>query len=341
MISTRKLAELAGVSQSTVSRSLNDRPEISPDTKERIRALARANGYVVRQKARKTVCSPARKAIGVLMMRHMFFDDLFINQLVCVLNSFIEEENYYAMPLLDYGGEAGIDKLRDLLALGLIEGFIIINREYDETIDRYFNYIGIPHVYLIYHLRHSTKQANIIDTDNFAGGYLATKHLIDLGHRRIATVTSPLDEFADRTGGYREALREFGILYDPSLVFTCAADYQSTYATISAHRDAFQDATALFAQFDVGALASINALADHGLRVPGDVSVIGLDGLDIGEMHRPSLTSIRQPFQDLARHAVDRLLQAVNMPNAHVQGKTFLRPELILRNSTGPCGRKK
>ena len=337
MISTRKLAELAGVSQSTVSRSLNDRPEIPPDTKERIRALAREHGYVVRKKSKKTICSSQRKAIGVLMMRHMFFDDLFINQLVCILNSIIEDENYYAMPLLDFGGQSGVEKLRDLLSLGPIEGFIIINREYDEVIDQYFNEIGIPHVYLIYHLRHSTKQANIIDTDNFAGGYMATKHLIDLGHRRIATMTAVLDEFVDRTNGYREALREAGIPFDADLVFGFDGepDYDTSYRIIEEHLEVFQDATALFVQYDVGAISAMGALYDHGYRVPKDISVIGLDGLGIGAMYRPALTSISQPCHDLARQAVERLLQIVNQPGSHiVQGKIYLRPELVLRSST-------
>lgn len=337
MISTRRLAELAGVSQSTVSRSLNDRPEISPDTKERIRALARENGYMVRRKTKKTVCSPERKAIGILMMRHMFFDDLFVNHMVCVLNSIIEDENYYAMPLLDFSGETGVDKLRDLLKLGLMEGFIIINREYDEIIDRYLDEIGMPHVYLIYHLRHSTKQAYIVDTDNFAGGYMATKHLIDLGHRQIATLTCTLDEFMDRTNGYKEALREAGIPFDPSLVMRSEADYDSSYEQIASHLDVFRRATALFAQYDVGAISSMSALYDHGLKVPDDVSVVGLDGLDVGAMYRPALTSVCQPSADLARNAVDRLLEVVNVPSAHiVQGKVYLRPDLIVRGSTAP-----
>lgn len=336
MISTRKLAELAGVSQSTVSRCLNDRPEISPDTKERVRALAREHGYIVKRKSQKTLCTASRKAIGVLMMRHMFFDDLFINQLVCELNSIIENENYYVIPLLDFYGSEGVDKLRDLLALRLIEGFIIINRKYDEAIDQYFNQIGIPHIYLIYHLRNSTKQAYIVDTDNFAGGYIAAAHLLGLGHRRIATLTTPLDEFRDRTDGYREALREAGVSFDAGLLITAQADYHSSYEIISDRIDTLAGATALFAQFDIGAIAAMNALVDHGIRVPEDLSVIGLDGLDIGAMHRPALTSVRQPFRELARKAVRRLLKIVSTPRAETEGKVYLRPELVVRSSTAP-----
>mgnify|MGYP001098964560 FL=1 len=80
MITTRKLAELAGVSQSTVSRSLNDRPEISAETKERVRALAKEHGYIPQRRQKKTIYSSSRRAIGILMMRSIFRDDQFINQ---------------------------------------------------------------------------------------------------------------------------------------------------------------------------------------------------------------------------------------------------------------------
>lgn len=336
MITTRELAELAGVSQSTVSRSLNDRPEISPETKERIRALAKEHGYIFKRSREKVIAQTNRKAIGILMMRHMFFDDLFINQLVCELNSFISDENYYSMPLLDYWGTSGVEKLHDLLSLNLIEGLVIINRQYDEAIAQYCERIKIPCVYLIYHLRNSTKQAHIVDSDNFAGGYIATKHLISLGHRRIATITTPWAEFEDRTSGYREALQEAGIPFHPDLVFRTQADYDSCYQTIRRRSKFFRSVTGLFAQFDVGALGAMSALIDEGYRIPEDVSVIGLDGLDIGNMYRPALTSVGQPFRELARTAVSQLLKLVDFPSGQVESTVFLRPELIVRSSTGP-----
>lgn len=340
MISTRKLAELAGVSQSTVSRSLNDSHEVSAETKERVRALARQHGYIVSRGQSKTLCTPARKVIGVLIMRHKFFEDLFLNQVLCELYSIIENENYYAMPLLDFYGVNGTERLRDLLPLGVLEGLIIINRKYDEVLDEYLNSIGLPHVYLIYHLRKTAKQTHILDTDNFAGGYLATKHLIDLGHRRIATITSPLDEYSDRTEGYKAALSENGIKYDPGLVLLASGvNYQGYYESMRMKTDLFREATALFSQFDIGAFGAINALAEAGYRVPEDVSVIGLDGLEIGAMFRPALTTVKQPYHDLAAQTVERLIQLTNTPNLRAESKIYLRPELVLRASTLPLAK--
>lgn len=336
MISTHKLAELAGVSQSTVSRCLNDSPHISVETKERVRALAREHGYIIQKKPSKTLCSPARKVIGVLVMRYRFFEDLFLNQVLCDLYSIIENENYYAMPLLDFYGVNGTERLHDLLSLGIFEGLIIINRKYDEVLDQYLSGIGLPHVYLIYHLRKTAKQSHIIDTDNFAGGYLATKHLIGLGHRKIATITSPLDEFSDRTEGYKAALEEDGIPYDPGLVLSAGVNYQSYYDITALKANIFRGVTALFSQFDVGAFGAINALTEAGYRVPQDVSVIGFDGLDLGTMFRPALTTIKQPYYDLGMQAVERLIQLSNTPDFHGDGKVYLRPDLVVRESTAP-----
>lgn len=336
MITTRKLAELAGVSQSTVSRCLNDRPEISAETKERVRALAKEHGYILQKRQKKTICSASRRAIGILMMRNIFRDDQFINQLLCSLSAAISSENYYVLQLMDFYGSSGVEQLKSLLDLSLVDGFIIINRQYDEAIDRYFQEIHIPHVYLIYYLRGTGKQMNIIDTDNFTGGYLATKHLLDLGHREIATITMPWDEYTERTNGYRAALEEAGIPFDTDRVLRAQTDYASCHQLVLHKMDLFQKVTGLFVQMDVGAAAACNALSESGHCVPDDVSVIGLDGLDIGVLCRPALTSVRQPFEDLAQNAFDRLMQIIHQSQNSLGGKIFLRPELIVRQSTGP-----
>ncbi len=336
MISTRELAKLAGVSQSTVSRCLNDSPEISFETKERVRKLAREHGYVIKKSKTKTTCSSERKVIGVLLMRHEFFEDLFVNQVMCELYSIIDNENYNTMPLLDFYGINGVERLRDLLSLGIFQGLIILNRKYDETIDEYLSDIGLPHVYLIYHQRKSVKQPYIIDTDQFEGGYMATKHLLDLGHRRIATITSPLDEYSDRTDGYRAALSDAHIPYDPELVFSADVNYRSYYDVIRLRSDIFQSVTAVFAQFDVGACGVVNALFDAGYQVPQDVSVVGFDGLEVSTMSRPALTTVQQPYHLLALRAVEALLEQTQTPQEQSMSKVYLRPELVVRDSTIP-----
>ena len=334
MISTRKLAELAHVSQSTVSRCLNDKSNISPETKERVRALAREHGYIVKKQSKKVTCLASRRAIGVLLMQYQFYENLFVSQLVYELESLITDENYYVIPLLDYYGTGGVEKLRDLLKLRLIDSLIIINRKVDADIDRYLQQIHLPHIYLIYHQRDNGPRRNVVDTDNVAAGYLATKHLIDLGHRRIATLTTSQDEFFDRTNGYRKALGEADIPFDPHLILYAQASYESCYRTVLNRIHALKDITALFVQFDVGAMGAINALQDEGYCVPEDISVVGLDGIDIGAMLRPALTSVRQPIPKLARAAISALLSLTDASGTPPQFPILIEPELIVRHST-------
>ena len=336
MISTRKLAELAGVSQPTVSRCLNDRAGISPETKERVRALARENGYIIRKQSKKTVCLARRRAMGVLIMRYQFFENLFTSQLLYTLYDIISDENYYAVPLPDCYGVGGVEKLRDLLSLNLIEGLIVVNRKFDMDLDDYLKKLQIPYIYLVYHLRNAPGQTNVVDTDNFTAGYIAAKHLIGLGHRRIATVTTPLDEFRDRTRGYQEALRESNIALDSNLILYAQPNYESCYDAVRNHINTLRKVTAVFTQFDVGAIGAMNALQDEGYQIPGDISLIGLDGMEIGEMCRPKLTSVKQPIQDLARTAVTQLLQMLDVPRSKTVAPVLLAPELIVRESTAP-----
>lgn len=341
MISTRKLAELAGVSQSTVSRSLNDKPGISPETRERIRTLARQHGYIVKKQAQKEVCLARRRAIGILLMQYDYFENLFVSQLTYELEYLIADENYYPIRLLNYYGTGGVEKLRDMLKLNLLDGLIIVNRKFDKELDQYLQEIRLPHVYLIYHQRTNDPRHHAVDTDNVAAGYMATEHLIGLGHRKIATMTSANDEFHDRTRGYRNALNDAQIPFDPSLILYSQATYESCYQTLRNRIHSLKDATALFVQFDVGAAAAINALQDLGYHVPEDFSVIGLDGINVMEILRPSLTSVCQPIPKLAKAAISALL-AMTDPSAPLpQFPILLPPELIVRQSTTVPSRRR
>ena len=340
MISTRELAKIAGVSQATVSRSLNDHPAISAETKERIRSLAKEYGYIQQRKSRKTLLTTQRRAIGILVMNQPFFKDLFINHMMNLLNTIISKENYYAIPLLDFTVQSGaVNKIKDLLKTGLIAGFIIINREYDAQLDAYLNKIGLPHVYLLHCARDSFQSINIIDADNYYGGYLGTRYLIRYGHRNIVTIAAPWREYEDRTDGYHKALREYGIQPDERNILCCNSNYDDGYQIITDHIELFPTATAVYAQNDLLAFGAINALKDAGFRVPEDISVVGNDGYDLGVMCRPKIDSVAHPTEELARLSVSRLLEISDSSGKHIPRQIILQPYMISRGSVtyGPA----
>jgi len=333
MISTRELAELAGVSQSTISRCLNDHPSISFETKERVRKLALQYGYVENRKGKRSLLSGKRRTIGILVSGRPFFDDLFINYTLNLLMTKAAEKNYYVIPMpLSTHEKGGLEKLRDLIRLNIVDSFIILHRHFDQELHQYLKDIGIPHVYLLHCARNSYQAVDIVDSDNYAGGYLGTQHLISHGHSRIVTVTCPYREFEDRTAGYRQALTENGIPYNEDFVLTVDSNYESAYNAILQNLALVRQASAIYVQSDILTLGVANALQDAGLKIPEDLSIIGSDGYKLGAIVHPQLDSVAHPIEELTELAVSRLIESTEK-SKQLPRQIILRPYVIERGS--------
>lgn len=333
MISTRELADLAGVSQSTISRCLNDHPSISFETKERVRKLALQYGYVENRKGKAPLLSGKRRTIGVLVTGRPFFDDLFINYTLNLLMAKAAEKNYYTIPMpLSTHEEGGLEKLRDLIRLNIVDSFIILHRHFDQELHQYLKDIGIPHVYLLHCSRNSYQAVDIVDSDNYAGGYLGTQHLITHGHKHILTVTCPYREFEDRTTGYFQALAENNIPYRKDFVLTVESNYESAYNAILQNLALVEQASAIYVQSDILTLGVTNALQDGGLKIPEDLSVIGSDGYKLGAIAHPRLDSVAHPIEELVELALSRLIEIAERKQ-QTPRQIILRPYIIERGS--------
>ena len=176
-----------------------------------------------------------------------------------------------------------------------------------------------------------------VESDNLAGGLLATRHLIELGHRRIAFLAGrpDLESSRLRQAGYRQALSEAGIEVDPSLV------RMSDYRRDAAHQPAIEllsrpdRPTAVFAGNDLSAIGTMEAAQEMGVDVPGDVSVIGFDDIPEAARTTPALSTVRQPIQQMGSAAVELLIALMDgrIPeNTHVR----LPTSLVLRGTTAP-----
>lgn len=334
MITTSELAKLAGVSQSTVSRCLNDHPSISFETRQRIQKLALQYGYVENKRGRRTFFSDEHKVIGILVEDRPFFDDLFVNYSIGKLISKASKKNYYTIRLaLSSCEEGSMERLREFLKLNWVDGFIIMHRRFDETIHEYLNEIGIPHVYLLRCSRNSFEAVDMIDTDNYAGGYLGTKHLIDKGHRNIMTLTSPWREFEDRTSGYLHALEESGITPNQRFILTAECSYQEAYEITCQNIQLFSEVTAIYVQSDTMTMGVVNALQNHGFRIPNDISIISYDGYDLGVISNPQFDSVAQPISELADLAISRLIENIGRTKPQSPRQILLRPYIVERSS--------
>jgi LacI family transcriptional regulator len=184
--------------------------------------------------------------------------------------------------------------------------------------------------------------ADLVEVNHEAGGFLATRHLLELGHRRIACLAGPqgLSSARERVQGYRRALATSGVPADASLLI--AADFTSAggHAAMSAllaPKPPAKRPTAVFASNDLMAIGAICAAASLGLRIPQDLSVVGFDDIALAAHSNPPLSSVVQPKHQTGQLAAQLLLERIADPGRALQ-RTILQPTLLARRSSGPCG---
>lgn len=175
---------------------------------------------------------------------------------------------------------------------------------------------------------------DIVSLDHFKGGYLATKHLLDLGHKKIACVSGPqnLSESNDRLRGYRKALDENKIEYDEELIIQ--GDYHIESGREAIDKLIEKDFTAVFAFNDMMAFGVLKGLKAHKLSIPGDVSVIGYDDIYLSEILDVSLTTIHQPIEIMGRGATRYFIDIIDGRKKPLKSLPRYSPELIIREST-------
>jgi LacI family transcriptional regulator len=182
--------------------------------------------------------------------------------------------------------------------------------------------------------------ADLVEVNHEAGGFLATQHLLQLGHRRIACIAGPqtLSSARQRVQGYQRALHEAGLAVDDHLLrsadFTSAGGHAAMTALLDAASPA-ERPSAVFASNDLMAIGAICAAAARGLSIPKDLSVIGFDDIALAAFSNPPLSSIAQPKHQTGELAAKLLLQRIAQPGRELQ-RAILQPSLVTRQSTGP-----
>jgi LacI family transcriptional regulator len=177
-----------------------------------------------------------------------------------------------------------------------------------------------------------------VSAAHFAGARSISRHLVDLGHRRIGVIAGPHNWLASdaRLAGHASALANAGVLPDPALVRSGEPTAHFGYHAAAELLDVPQPPTALIGFNDKVAVGALAAAAQRGLRVPEDLSIAGFDDIDLAQATRPLLTTVRQPLQEMGRLAVSlliRLMERQRLDALHIE----LATELVIRDSTGPA----
>jgi DNA-binding LacI/PurR family transcriptional regulator len=334
-VSIKDIARAAEVSHSTVSRALSDSPLVSDETKARIQHLAHEMGYSPDAQARGLVMGRTR-TIGIVVTT---ITDPFIAEIVQAVEETAHDHGYTVI-LSSSNAEpereiAAVEMLRSKRVDGVIVTSSRVGALYQAHLDR----LGVPVVLINSHSEQTGPYTSSVNVDNRHGACLATEHLIQLGHRRIAYVTGPADHSDDlaRLSGYRQALSQAGIPIDPHLVVAGtgrAGGGERAWPMLQALVD---PPTAAFCYNDMTAIGLLHAVRGTGLSVPDDLAIVGFDDIPFASYVYPPLTTVAQPKPEMGKLAMEMVLALLSDSGPSKQEVTnvVVRGELIVRESSG------
>jgi len=323
--SIRDVARLAGVSHQTVSRVLNDHPSIRESTKSRVLEVIEELQYRPNRAARALSRGRSR-TIGVLAASGAEYGPA---SSIAAIQDAARDAGYFVNTAnLDRGDPESIVAAVDHLMSQAVEGIVVIAPQV-----RVFNALKLLSIDVPFVTLQSTGivGANAMSVDQIAGARLATRHLIDLGHRDIYHLAGPQDwiEAEARMHGF---LEEMGARDVPTTA-PILGDWTAEFG-YHAGRELLQvrDFTAIFSSNDQMALGLMHAIREAGLDVPRDVSIVGFDDIPEAAHFWPPLTTVRQDFAELGRRCVALLLASI--AGATPEKQDAIMPELIVRAST-------
>ncbi len=338
----KDIAEQAGVSVTAVSRALSGYPDISEETRSRILRIACELNYQPNIAAR-TLVTQKSGVMGLFVLgreKGEGFSHPFSGQ---VINGFLDELTEEGYDMMVFKANRPPDSTNssylDLCRRRMVEGAFLMGLRTDDPWLADLTTSTIPIVTIDMPL--AGDMTFSVGCDNLSAVHSAIRHLADLGHRRIGIVNGykQASVSLERLQGYRNALDDLEIPFDPSLVaeadFTAKGGKKAFLSMI----DRSPDMTAVFAASDLMAMGVLEGARERGLTVPDDLSVVGFDNIDMAAMSSPPLTTLDQPRYELGQTAADMLISACNGETP--PSRVLLKANLIVRSSTAEPNKRR
>jgi len=328
-VTIKDIAQRANVSKMTVSRVLSGKGQVSEETANLIRKIAKELNYEPNLIAR-SLTSRKSFTLGVLFPKiNKIFLDNYIAQVLSGITDEAQKQNYRIMlfPL-----ENPSEKYISIANSNLLDGMLLLKtKENDLQLDE-LTESGFPFV-LVNH-NASGENISFVDAENVNGSVSAVKYLYDAGHRKIAFVGGNTDETRgrDRLKGYRQALKKLNIDYREEYVLFCNSNKEEAYHNSKKFLYLQDPPSAIFCADDYMAIGVIERLRVEGVKVPEDIAVIGFDDIEISTFVNPPLTTVKQPIYEIGRTAAKILLDLIN-GKIEVPVHKMLKTELIERES--------
>jgi LacI family transcriptional regulator len=333
-VTIKEIARMCGVSVQTVSRVINQRPDVSPATRAAVEAAIAQVGFQPSAVARSLV-QRRSYTLGVVAAGLRYFG------VAQTLNGITEESEAqgYALLLKEISGTGASDLMPviEFLIAHRVEGIVFAAPDLGEDLGSLRARLPMSAPPIVFLKSEPSRAFTTILIDNYGGARTATSHLVALGRRRIGHLSGPLGwhEARDRQQGWRDALRDAGLELGPQQAGDWTAE--SGALAIDDLRAADPAMDAVFVANDQMALGAMHRMLSQGVRIPDDIAVVGFDGMEEGAYFSPALTTVRQPLGELGQLAVREVLAAdpEGTGRQAVHGLT-LATQLVIRESAPP-----
>jgi len=328
------IAKRAGVSRSTVSRVINNQPNVSDKARHRVLEVIKKTGFSPNMAAR-TLVSQRSNTIGLVLPHSVstFFTDPFYPHLIKGISQACNHYDF-TLALFVAGTKEFQEKLLPrLTSKGFLDGIILQSgHQADQSLILKIRERNIPLVVAGRPLYED--EVCYIDIDNVVAAEKAVRHLINCGRKRIGTITGHLTSTVglDRLAGYRNAMNSSGLRYNENSIveadFTELGGYRAMEKLLPTKPDA------IFAASDMMAIGAIRCIRDAGLDVPDDIAIVGFDDLPIPMVNELELTTVRQPVVQFGIRAVESLIELIESDAPNIK-RVLMDTELIVRKTCG------
>ncbi|AZR73753.1 LacI family transcriptional regulator [Anoxybacter fermentans] len=330
-VTIKDIAKEANVSTTTVSRVLNNKPDVSDKTKKKVLEVINKLGYNPNGIARGLVLQKTY-TIGLIIpdICNPFFPE--------VARGIQDKARQLGYSVIFYNTDNNKQREKeaiDLLKSKQVDGIILsLSMSNKEELDK-LEEENFPVVQIDRKIPGSIFPT--VTIDNILSAYNATKYLIELGHKYLAHITGNLGTKTgqDRLEGFKQALKEFNLDYKDEYILEGDYSKESGYKQMKTLLTQKKRPTAVFAANDLMAIGAYEAIFDYGLKIPEDISIIGHDDIDIASIIRPGLTTMTQPKYKLGQIAAEMLIKRIEGLESDNQQEVVLNTELIVRDSTG------
>lgn len=332
----KDIARISGVGVSTVSRVINNHPDVKKETRDHILEIIKEYNYIPNNSAR-VLKQNNTKNIG-LLVKGVF--NPFFSEMIKSIGTKIEKMGYVMILQHSDSVVNDVDSVIAFVKEKRLQGVICLGGNFDDIKDDSFAGIDAAIVLASVNLKATVgglHRFSSIGIDNESAGYYATNYLIKNGHKNICLILGDKEDSgigAARCVGYKRAMLENNLSVNTGDILAGGYEYKKSYQETKKLLEQKPETTAIFAISDTMAVGAAKAVVDSGLIIGEDISIIGFDGMDIATYYNPSITTMKQPRSEIARLSVETLLALINeeAENTHkilevelIEGKSCIK----------------